>query len=279
MVVKVVKILKKLLNSLRSSIGLLKVNISIAWSYTKVYPHSLIAHTFRITLEYLGVIFTVMLSDKIGLLKPLGISVKDMILSFLFVTILLYIIAINDWKPNLCEKIEEGSFSDYLIRPKHPLLLDAFLNPEGYWLQSFLNALLLLGITLIYYRISLINIIKTFFVFLIVLIFVFSIAIFSRSLDLIRKGLTNTYYNVEASFINNLEAYPPKYYEKLNKFLFYPLFLLSIYFPVFFTIIPALNKGTILFNHLFAYLILSATLLFLSKKIWDFGIKKYEGYL
>jgi len=275
MVVKVDHILKNFFTIKE----LIKTSLSISWSHTKIFIHSLFAHILPVSLEYLATVFAIILSDKLGLLKAVGVSVEEMVFTYLIYYFFTEICAVVDWKNKISNMLESEELSWYLIKPKHPLLLDSLFVDHGYWLQTFIFYFLWFLITLIYYKISLINLIKALFVFLISLVFVYSTSVFVRSLDFIIKGLTSLSYTFKYHMSDYFKAYSPKYYEKLNKPLFYLLFVLNSYFVSFFTVVPALVKGVIYYKFLVFFLLISTILIFLTKKIWEFGIKKYKAYL
>ena len=269
----------RMLKNLKTILELIKINFLLSWSHTKVFIHSFLAYVPPVILEFLAFLFSLFLSKSIGLLDVVGVSIGEMILSYLIFKILISITSIAYWKSEISDMMEYGELIQYLIRPKHPLLLDSLLSEGGYWLQHLLLHILLFVINLIYYKIIFVNLLKSLFVFLISLIFVYSTTIFLRSLDFLIKGLASLSDVLKYSLSGHLLAYPPRYYEKLNKILFYSMFLFSAYFVSFFTVVPTLVKGEIYYFHLAAYTIFSIIMLSVSKKLWDFGIKKHESYL
>jgi len=271
--------MKELIKDIKESLELLKLTFVLSLSHTKIFIHSFIATIIPTILEFLAFLLSLYLSKNIGILDVVNVSMEQMIFMYLITKIYLSLTGIVDWKSSISDILENGSIVNYLLRPKKPFLLDAFLTYEGHWLQYLITIFLIFLIFLVYYDISLINLLKTTISSLIIIIFSFSLSIFVRSLDLLLKGLTRAYYDFSNSFYRYLEAYPPKYYEKLGSYLLYGFFFLSYSFISFFVVVPTLIEGKICYNYLVFFIIVSLILFPLSKKFWEYGLRKYEGYL
>ena len=264
---------------LRDLLIVFKNNIMLAIEFMKIYRFNLFLMVLMPILFFLQYLFTVYIFYVGGIYERFGVTLKEVLLTLLTLESALFLKSLIYYKPIISTEIENGTFKNNLLLPLNPIIYDNFSINHFYILGDFLVSFLPFPFILIFlFKIKIGNLLLGFLMYFIYLVFLASLFVFYRSLDLLVRSLTYIYIEViDRNFENLNIRYTPAYLREYKFFLFLSFFLVESV-VVFYLVVPAFLYGKI--NYLYLAVTLIAVVFFIiaTKLIWDKRLKYVEIY-
>jgi len=264
---------------LRDLLVIFKNNIALTVEFLKIYRFNLFLMVLISLLFFLQYLFTVYIFYISGIYERLGITLKEALLTLLTLESATFLKGLIYYRPIISTEIETGTFKNNLLLPLNPIVYDNFSINHFYILGDFLVLFLPFPFILVFlFKIKLKNLFLGFLTYFIYLIFLATLYIFYRSLDLLIRNLTYVYIEmVDRNFENLNYRYTPDYLKEHKFFLFLSFFLVESV-VVFYLVTPAFLYGKI--NYLYLVVTLVAIIFFIvsTKLIWSKKLKDIEIY-
>ena len=264
---------------LRDLFIVFKNNIMLAIEFIKIYRFNLFLMTLISVLFFLQYLFTVYVFYIGGIYERLGVTLREALLTLLTLESALFLKSLIYYRPIISTEIETGTFKNNLLLPLNPIIQDNFSINHFYILGDFLVLFLPFPFILIFlFKIKIENFLLGFLMYFIYLIFLASLYVFYRSLDLLIRNLTHVYIEtIDKNFENLNIRYTPAYLREHKFFLFLSFFLVESV-VVFYLVVPAFLYGKINYSYLTITLIVIVFFIIATKLIWDKRLKHIEIY-